>query len=270
MALNNKTALVTGGSRGLGRAIATKLASEKCNVAILDRREEVGAATIEKINSTPGYGKAIFIRCDVMVDEDIQNAYDEVESKFGSLDIVVHNAGINNVKDEGFRNWRGQLGVNLGGIFEGTRVAKGKLRANGVGGVIINIASITGLVPERSIPVYSATKWGVVGFTRGLQHWRKQKIPIRVACVCPTLILTEGGKLQQRTNEAQGIPLTDPGIEPEEVAACVYNLINGNLNDEPVVAIGPKGSKIETLWNDQFLPRYSKEMYFNNGNDAKL
>ena len=79
-----------------------------------------------------------------MVDEDIQNAYDEVESKFGSLDIVVHNAGINNVKDEGFRNWRGQLGVNLGGIFEGTRVAKGKLRANGVGGVIINIASITG------------------------------------------------------------------------------------------------------------------------------
>lgn len=133
---------------------------------------------------------------------------------------MFNNAGINNVLNEGLKNWQGMLAVNVGGVIQGTELARDSFRASGKGGVIINTASVAGLSAMPGSSVYGATKWAIVGFTRSLQNWRKQEPPIRVAAVCPTLVLTEGGllskqqdekRLEKRRKEGKTVkPMADP------------------------------------------------------------
>ena len=113
-------------------------------------------------------------------------------------------------------------------MIQGTELARDSFRASGKGGVIINTASVAGLSAMPGSSVYGATKWAIVGFTRSLQNWRKQEPPIRVAAVCPTLVLTEGGllskeqdeiRLEKRRKAGKTVkPLADPGIPPSAIA----------------------------------------------------
>ena len=146
----------------------------------------LGQATVGELATKYGSDNVIWIQANVTDEAQLERAFQTVASHFGAggIHLVFNNAGINNVLQEGFKNWQGQIGVNLGGVAHGTQLGMQHIRSlpgerdGGVKGAIINTASITGLVPEKSIPVYSATKWGVVGLTRALQHLRSEGIVV--------------------------------------------------------------------------------------------
>lgn len=167
--LLNKTALVTGGARGIGRAIALELAAEGADVAIVDLRIEVEAqsvvAEIQKLGR-----RALAIQADVTDFSRAQQVVDDVISGLGGLDILVNNAGIHQNRpiwemDE--EQWNNVLDVNLKGTFNYIRAAAGHLRQQG-SGKIVSISSIHGLRGREAGPNYSAAKAGIIGLSKSV------------------------------------------------------------------------------------------------------
>jgi 15-hydroxyprostaglandin dehydrogenase (NAD) len=257
--LAGQVALVTGGARGIGRATAEVLLRQGCKVALVDFRREDGEQAAAELQSTArgNGGVCEFFQCRVDAPDELEQTFAAVELELGSLDIVLNNAGIANMLNEGLKNWQGQLAVNVGGVIQGTELARDSFRASGKGGVIINTASLVGLKPDPAMPVYSATKWAVLGFTRGVQYWREQEPPIRVAAVCPALVLTEGGLASLVATKEAGLPAThDPGIPPSDIADAVLSMIAGALADEAVVVVGPTGAHPDRLYNQHQAQAY--------------
>ena len=168
--LNNKLALVTGGGRGIGRAIALAFSREGANIAVaartLDQVNQVAAEIEQQYQS-----KAFALVCDVSDSSSVQKMFAVVREKFGrDADILVNNAGVAesatlaNTTDE---LWHKHLSINLSGTFYCTRAALPAMLKNGWGR-IINIASIAGKTGAPYITAYAASKHGVMGLTRSL------------------------------------------------------------------------------------------------------
>ncbi|WP_077368644.1 3-oxoacyl-[acyl-carrier-protein] reductase [Anaerosalibacter sp. Marseille-P3206] len=169
MTLKDKNALVTGGSRGIGRAIALELAREGANVAITyisnsNRAEEV----IDEIET---YGvKGIAIKADVSNEEEVNNMIEIVNSEIGGIDILVNNAGITKdnllirMKTE---DWDDVINTNLKGVYLCTKaVVRGMMKKRY--GKIVNIASVVGISGNPGQGNYSASKAGIIGFTKSI------------------------------------------------------------------------------------------------------
>ncbi len=227
MFLENKKAVVTGGGRGIGRAIALKLAGEGADVAVLDLDEPGGRETAALIEQT-GRNSLTF-PVDVSLLEPVQAAVNKILDLWGSIDIVVNNAGITRdallirMNED---DWDQVIGVNLKGAFHVSRsVIRSMMKQRS--GCIVNIASIIGLMGNAGQLNYAASKGGLIAFTKALA---KEAAPrgIRVNAVAPGFIATEmTDKIPEKIREEMvaGIPLSRMGT-PEDVAGAVAFLVS--------------------------------------------
>jgi NAD(P)-dependent dehydrogenase (short-subunit alcohol dehydrogenase family) len=183
--VTGKVGLVTGAAVGIGKATAELLAREGAKVVLSDVKEEEGEAAAEGIR-TKG-GEAIFLRQDVSLETDWQEAIGLVLKSFGHLDIVVNNAGVANggsVEKVTLEHWRRLMAVNLDGVFLGTKHAI--IAMKGRGGSIINLSSIEGMIADPDLAAYNASKGGVRLLTKSAAlHCARSKYNIRVNSVHP-------------------------------------------------------------------------------------
>jgi len=184
MRLQNKVALITGATSGIGAATAILFAKEGAGVAINGRDEKRGHAVSEQILQSGG--KAIFIRTDVRKSAECRRAVDETIAAFGKLDILFNNAGVfypHTAVDCSEEEWDLQLDINLKGTFLMSKFALPPMIQQG-SGVIINNSSGWGMVGGDKGVAYCASKGGVVLLTKAMaiDHGRQG---IRVNCICP-------------------------------------------------------------------------------------
>jgi len=183
MEQRNPAALVTGAARGIGRAVAARLAAEGYGVAIVDIDADAGQRTAREADGGEG-GGVVFIRGDVAVEADVQAAVDATLRRFGRLDLLVNNAGVNcrrPLAELSLDDWRRVIGINLTGAFLFARHAAEHLRA--AGGAIINIASTRALMSEADTEAYAASKGGIVALSHALAV--SLGPAVRVNCVSP-------------------------------------------------------------------------------------
>jgi len=223
--LNGKVAIVTGAGHGIGREIALLLAKSGAKIAVIDVSDKV----FEVLKDVEALGQeGLAIKCDVSNSGEVEEAVRKIVEKFNRIDILVNNAGIYPFKpliEMTEQEWDKVLGVNLKGVFYFTRAVMPKMIERRRG-KIINIASIAGsVVGFANLTHYSASKAGIVGFTRALALEVAQ-YGINVNAVSPGPILTPGTRvLGEETYEQirKSIPLGRWG-RPEEVANLVLFL----------------------------------------------
>jgi NAD(P)-dependent dehydrogenase (short-subunit alcohol dehydrogenase family) len=207
-ALAGKVAVVTGASRGIGRAIATHFADAGARVALLARSAD--ALAVASADIARRGGSAIAVRCDVSQSAEVAAAAAEVRAALGAVDIVVNNAGSVLRKpalDIDDAEWRRVLAVNLDGTFFVTRAFGPDLVARG--GRIINVASIAGRQGTPLLTAYCAAKHAVVGFTRALaEELRGAKVAVNA--ICPGSVDTEMLR--------EGLPGVAPDMTPDDIA----------------------------------------------------
>ena len=187
--LQNKVAIVTGGSSGIGRATALLFAREGARVVVADMNDAAGQAVVDDIRQAGG--DAFYQRVDVRKDEDCAALVEVTLGHYGQLDIAFNNAGISGTtaltQDQTLEHWRNVLDVNLTGVFN---CMVHELRAmKERGGSIINTASIMGLQGTPGASAYSASKHGVLGLTRSaaLEYG---KFGVRINALCPGFVDT--------------------------------------------------------------------------------
>lgn len=164
--VKGKTAIITGGAGGLGRAEALLLSREGANISITDIDETGGEKVAREISSQGG--KAAFIKHDVTSETEWKRVISKTLETFGRLDILVNNAGVilyKKIEDTSLAEWRWLMSVNLDGVFLGTKFAMEAMKQSG-GGSIINISSVAGLIGNPDASAYHASKGGVRLFTK--------------------------------------------------------------------------------------------------------
>lgn len=187
--LSGKTAIVTGGGKGIGRQMAQGLAEAGANVVLCarqaDRCEQAAAELAEQFGV-----KALGLGCDVRDTEQVQAVVARTVTDFGAVDVLVNNAGVvwgATPEDMPLEGWQKVVDVNLTGVFLFSQAA-GRVMIGGDGGAIVNIASVAGLhgAPPEIVNtvVYHATKGGVIAFTRDLA-WKWAPHGIRVNAIAP-------------------------------------------------------------------------------------
>jgi NAD(P)-dependent dehydrogenase (short-subunit alcohol dehydrogenase family) len=188
--IDGKTAVVTGASRGLGRAIAMALAAAGANVALAARSKPELEETANLVVGAGG--RAVVVPTDVASYDAVETLMKTTTSVFGRLDIVVNNSGIARVKpfaEMSPEDWQAVVDVNLTGTFNGCRAAASYLIAQG-SGKVINLASVLGAVGLPGYTVYGATKGGVIALTRSLGvEWARHQV--QVNAIAPGWFVTE-------------------------------------------------------------------------------
>ena len=211
--LTGKVALVTGGSRGIGFAIAQALVKAEASVVITGKDEGRLGAAREKLGS-----KASAVRMDVRDYAAVEAAMKSVVDRAGGLDVLVNNAGVGlfkPVSETSPEEWNNVIGTNLTGLFQCTRVALPHLRARG-GGWIINISSLAGKNAFPEAAAYCASKSGLNAFSEALMQEVRHD-GIRVAYVMPGSVRTEFSGRTLGNDEWK--------LAPDDVAEVVVDLL---------------------------------------------
>jgi NAD(P)-dependent dehydrogenase (short-subunit alcohol dehydrogenase family) len=210
--LHGRVAVVTGGGRGIGRALCRALAAEGARVAIGD----VDAAAAEEAASELG---GLGLRVDVTDRPGFTAFLDEVERQLGPIDVIVNNAGIMPVarlEDEDERSITRQLEINLHAVIHGTREAVRRMRPR-TSGHIVNIASIAGRSGVSHLATYCATKHGVVGLSEAMRNELRGS-GVEISVVMPGLVSTE---LTAGTKPYRGFKLQTPEQVADAVVAAL-------------------------------------------------
>lgn len=223
MNLENKIAVVTGGTRGIGRAIAERLLQEGARVAICARAgATVDRAVTEMAAQAPG--RVIGIAADVSKRDDIAGLFRFVDSKWNGLDILVNNAGIGiykTVAELSMEDWEQTIGTNLTGVFNCCHEAISRMCIR-KGGFIINISSLAGKNAFRGGAAYNASKFGLNGFSEAMMLDHRYD-NIKVCYIMPGSVNTEFGA--GATGEDWKIPPADVA----EVVATVLKMSEQTL-----------------------------------------
>jgi len=233
--LEGKVALVTGGSRGLGWAIAERLATEGAAVALLARQAEQATASADRLCA--GGATAIAFSGDVASEDDVRQAVAETAERLGRLDVMVNNAGtieIGPLTDTTVEAWDRVMDVNLRGVFLGCREAARQMIAQGEGGRILNCSSGAGRRGDPLVGAYAASKFGVIGLTQSLAvELAMHRITVNAYCPGHVTSTPMWDHIDSEMERLQGLP---PGAakaaaardtplgrsgRPEEIAAAV-------------------------------------------------
>jgi NAD(P)-dependent dehydrogenase (short-subunit alcohol dehydrogenase family) len=230
MKLKDRVAVVTGAASGIGRAIALAFAREGARVVVADINVEGGEETVRRIEDLKG--SALFVETDVAESEPVRNLIEKTIERFGKLDIMVNNAGVEvfqRLADTDEQTWDRVISVNLRGVFLGTKYAVPKMLDAG-GGVIVNMASVAGIMGAGGLGAYNASKGGVVLLTKNtaMDYGRHN---IRANCICPGFIETPMVEAVMSLPGADAIRDTVLNLspagrlgKPEEVAHCAVFL----------------------------------------------
>jgi len=211
MDLKNSVAIITGASKGIGRSVAIALAKEGVNVVLAARSTELLSMVLKEIVANGG--KAVSITTDVTSENSVQNLIIETQKRFGKIDILINNAGVgifSNVVDLKMQEYEAMMDVNLKGVFLCSRAVLPAMIKQQKG-EIINIASLAGKNSFAGGSVYSATKWGLIGFSRSLMLEVREH-NIRVVTISPGSVNTHFSD-----NEVSRPQI----IQPEDVAETV-------------------------------------------------
>jgi 3-oxoacyl-[acyl-carrier protein] reductase len=239
MELSNKTIAITGGGRGIGAAIANRLASQHCNLALIDLDEQSLAQCAARC-VTAGAPKVETYKANVAKEDDVESLFQQIAADFGALHGLVNNAGITRdaltlkykdgeqVSKMSMEQWQAVIDVNLTGVFLCGREAAAKMIEFGTGGCIVNISSISRAGNMGQLN-YSAAKAGVQAMA---VVWAKEfaRYGIRAASIAPGFIGTEmvmAMKPEAREKMTAGIPLRRVG-EPDEIASTVQFILEND------------------------------------------
>ncbi|KRF98546.1 fat body protein 2 isoform X2 [Drosophila tropicalis] len=248
MAYRGKNAVVTGGAGGIGLQVARQLLSNGAAVAIIDLQDNL--EEFVKLRAAHPTQSVMIIKMDVANRKGIEATYEEIVKTFGSIDIVVNVAGIFNDKDV-----QRTLLVNLGGIMNSTLSALQYMNKEngGNGGLIVNMSSVVGLDPMFIIPVYGATKAGIINFTRCLGNDQfYQRSGIKFVTVCPGATMTD-----MFTNFTEKIIFPETSDETykildrlnkqsaTDVARCILSVLDKEKNGAVYVIEGKRVFPLE-------------------------
>ena len=228
MHLTGKTAIVTGGSRGIGRAIALCLAEEGANVAVIYAGNTAAAEETQKAIAEKG-GQAIAIQCDVANEDAVTAMMKQVKEQFGSIDILVNNAGITRdglLMRMKTSDWQAVLDTNLTGTFFCTKAVT-KIMMKQRSGAIVNLTSVEGLTGNAGQANYAAAKSGIIGFTKSVAKELASR-GIRVNAVAPGCIDTDMTAVLSDAVKDEMLKTIPLGrvAQPEEVAKAVLFLVS--------------------------------------------
>ncbi|HMS59035.1 MAG TPA: glucose 1-dehydrogenase [Tepidiformaceae bacterium] len=227
--LAGKVAIVTGGSRGIGRSIAVGLAEAGADVVVAARKLEALEESVAAISATGR--KGIAIPTNVREMDALQNLIDQTKAQLGRVDILVNNAATNPVfgpvanLDE--RAWDTVMNTNVRSLFFLSKMARAAMLEHGQGGSIINVSSTGGFRASGGLGAYSVSKAAVIMLTQVCaKEWGKDGI--RVNCIAPGLIKTEFSRALWDNEAARqgganaGAPLGRIGMPDEMAGAAVY------------------------------------------------
>lgn len=234
-----KTVIVTGGSRGIGRAIVEKFAKENYNVLLNYNKSEFAALDIAK-----KYPNVEIFKADVSNTKDVEAMINFAESKYGQIDILINNAGISCtglLQDISLEEWNRLFEVNVTGTFLVTREVLPRMISKKVG-KIINISSVWGLVGASMEVAYSASKAAIIGFTKALA---KEVGPsnITVNCIAPGIVMTDmvnNLSVEEFDQIREEIPLGRIG-STEDIATTAFYLASDDANYITGQVISPNG-----------------------------
>lgn len=222
--LRGKAAIVTGGTRGIGRAIAQSLAEAGVSVAVASRNADDCERAAREIEQSTGV-QARGIACDVRSAEACARLVEDTAATFGRLDILINNAGIGAfapVADMDVATWDAVVGTNLNSLFYCTHAALPHLRTSGAGGSgvawVINIGSLAGKNAFPNGAAYNATKFGVIGFSEALMQEVRYD-GVRVSYIMPGSVATEFSHPSGKTDD-------DWKVRPEDIAQIVMDLLS--------------------------------------------
>jgi len=225
MNLKNKIAVVTGGTKGIGYAVAESLLKSGATVFICARDQSDLKRALEKLSALGTAGGAI---CDVRSEEQVQMMIAECERIFGGVDILINNAGIGiigkTVEEMPGDEFRQTLETNLFGVFYACHHALPLMKKRG-GGYIFNISSLAGQNAHPKMAAYNASKFGLNGFSEALmQEVRSDNI--KVSAICPGSVNTYFGGDEPSDDKSWQ-------LQPEDIAQTVLDLLNMNARALP-------------------------------------
>ncbi len=212
MKLNNKTIIVTGSSRGIGKYIAKRLGREGANIIVTARTKREIDRTCREINDAGG--KAIFIRGDVTKEKDVKNVISKTLKKFGKVDVLVNNAGVGLKKylwETKVKEFEEVMDVNVKGVFLYMKHLIPVMEEHG--GLIINISSGAGKTGIPNLSVYCASKFAVIGLTEAAAGEVEN---VKIIALCPGSVDT--GMFKRMFPEEKA------DLKPEEVAEKVADI----------------------------------------------
>ncbi|KRM67709.1 MULTISPECIES: glucose-1-dehydrogenase [Apilactobacillus] len=222
--LNGKVAVVTGASKGIGQAIAIRLAKEHMKLVFNYNSDAKGAQKAVELIKDNG-GDAVAVQADISSESDVKDLVEAAVSNFGELDLWINNAGMENkvhTHEMALEDWQKVIAVNLTGAFLGTKAALNYFLDNSRHGNIINMSSVHDTIPWPTFSHYAASKGGVKMFseTVALEYAKKN---IRVNCIAPGAINTpinaeKFADPEQYEQTTKLVPMDRIG-KPSEVAA---------------------------------------------------
>ena len=226
MNLNGKVAIVTGGTKGIGRGIAEALAREGVKVCISARHAKDIEEATEALSKLGGEKASGFV-CDVRDHAQVKSFFERAAAELGGIDILVNNAGIGifaPVEEMSPEDFRAILETNLNGVFYCCHEAIPLMKQRG-GGYIINISSLAGANPHPRMAAYNASKFGLNGFSEALmQEVRHDRI--KVSYIMPGSVNTEfGGDSPSEQNSWQ--------LQPADIARVVIDLLHHDERSLP-------------------------------------
>jgi 3-oxoacyl-[acyl-carrier protein] reductase len=217
--LANKTAIVTGATKGIGFAIARALVTAGANVSISARHENDINKALAELND-PGGGRCVGFVCDVRDEAQVNSFFASTVNALGGLDILVNNAGIGlfeSVESTTGEDFRAVIETNLCGVFYCCHEAIPLMKQRG-GGYIINISSLAGANPHPRMAAYNASKFGLNGFSEALMQEVRHD-GIKVSYIMPGSVNTEFGGDQPSPEKSWQ-------LQPEDIAQVVMDLLH--------------------------------------------
>jgi len=244
--LAGKRALITGGLRGIGRGIALGFAAEGADVAVFDLRPEAEAAALLKEIAAAGV-RGLYVQADVSDETQVASGVEKVVGALGGIDILVNNAGIVHealLAELDSADWDRVQGVNLRGVYLCTRYVLPRMLEQG-GGRVINMASQLGQIGGRTMVHYSASKAGVIGFTRALAR-EVARDNILVNAIAPGPINTDmlaGESEEWKRAKLAELPIGRFGEVSEVVPTAVF-LASDDASYYVGQVLGPNGGDV--------------------------